>query len=665
MLTIMISYLKLHKYVIVATLSLSLFLLVTIGVNALYITASIVLLYRLFMQLLAKRFFSSKVTVALITIVLYVAILQSVIMCSWLVSYNFPLSLTPLATLIVIIISVGFRAFLRRKKPQVTVHRGSTSFSDVLSLSVSVVITALVLIGPIRAAVQENSLNVPSVLPDYMNTSIDDSNHFSRINDRIQYDRGVIYRSDAQQKVALGDTISSYPPAWQSANSVLMTSFYPEIQVGQESMFAYILSKLFWLFLLVFFFCMAVLTYCFGLEKKSLVKNKLNTWLVGSFLFFSLYTLIEQFREGFYSFMPLLISLVIIPTLLLQLREDTKKRDPSYRSMLPLVLLVANIALSWFLILPALLLTLAVVFFVPPRSGFFWASIKNFGKELASFSPILLVVFLSVLIQVLLLLAPSSRTFSEGVNDPGAITLHSIGYYVFIISGAIFGLLLTNARKTLGHFVVLLAPLLSFTLFIYIFQILTIGKPEYYYYKTLNTAVITALPFAIYGWTLVLRSLLDNTGKVNSIALSSAAVFLLPLTIGIEPLNTSNLSYLKGVRALTSSENEFISKSLASREKNKVIGDGWQDIVFYIPNDVGHNVIATNMARTTNRIDSCDNVAFSSILQDNLELLITTLGNCPEYEKPTIVTRHEHYDTIKDIVQQQGFEGKIELVSVN
>jgi hypothetical protein len=184
---------------------------------------------------------------------------------------------------------------------------------DIISIAIALFILGLLTMGPIRNSIATyGSVNIPVVAVNYMNTSIDDTNHYSRINDRLQYDRGVIYKSDAVELVALRDTVSSYPPGWHSANAMLIKSVSPDIQLGGESLLGYVLTKLFWMFVLVYCFCRATLNlFSFSSIRKDRKKYVHLAWLLGALSFFSYYVLVEQFREGFYSFIPLMVWLLL------------------------------------------------------------------------------------------------------------------------------------------------------------------------------------------------------------------------------------------------------------------------------------------------------------------------------------------------------------------
>lgn len=632
-------------------------LLLFFSLNALVILISVVILYKLMDRFLSLGPLNSLVSRLFISIFMYVGLLQISVMIGWLFSRNFSLGHVPFIALLVLIITAAIEAKYKKSTPE---KYPLLTRYDLIGLGVALTMTILVIVGPLKTFVQSSSSSMESLMPAYMNTSIDDSNHFSRINDRISYDRGVIYKSDATSKVALNDTISSYPPAWHAANATIMLAFAPNITVGNQSMTSYVLSKFFWFFMLVYFLLFAIVAIFKSLKIKLSSAN--IVWLVGSGLFFAFYALVEQFKEGFYSFIPVLIVLLILAPLLIQLASDLSEDEKRpLRLLTPSVLLISSAALSWFLIFPMITLVFLIIIF---RAGddkkfSYIARFNYFWRELLSSLPVVITAIFAIAVQIVLLLAPGSRSFTAGINDPGAISFHSMAYYAFLIIGAVLLLIKKPLWRGIFNNYLMLLSLLVFSLFVYLFQVITILRPEYYYFKTLNTAVIFCLPFAIAGWGLLVTELFE---KNRSTGLLAALLFisLLPLVIGINPTNTSNTEYLLGRRSLTETENVAISRDLTEQASGTTIK---HDSIFFSTMDHGHNIIATNMSRTAQHIDGCDNNAFSAILQNNLDALLMTLGTCDTTDAQILNVRPDDLTFVQERATTLGVSNKITIVA--
>jgi hypothetical protein len=193
-------------------------------------------------------------------------------------------------------------------------------------------------------------------------------------------------------------------------------------------------------------------------------------------------------------------------------------------------------------------------------------------------------------------------------------------------------------------------------------QIITINKLEYYYFKSLNTVLILLVPLALIGWTLLLKSVTRHPAS-SAVFLSAGFVLLLPLTIGIEPLNTSNLDYLKGKRAFTDNENRFIYNSMAERGETPT-EEREEDVILYIPNEQGHNIIGTNIIRSIQHVDDCDGEIFYSLLLNDEGRLFNNIARC-QHAPLKIITRSDSANHIQSLIAEYGVGSNVKVLAVD
>src|ERR1017187_7432417 len=223
------------------------------GYQAVVLFLSLALTYVIFEPKLSSKIFTSHFYKLVVSIVIYGAVLQSTILFVWLFDHNFPLNYSVDLAAFLLLIGFGWeklvrhQLFTRNKKLKII------TYPDTLALILGILIIVRAVGAPVAKSIKDYGyVNIPAIATDYINTNVDDASHLSRVNDRLQLNRGVIYKSDQTRNVVLQDTISIYPPGWHSANALLITSLDPGIKVGGQSLVAYVITKIFWLFVTVF-----------------------------------------------------------------------------------------------------------------------------------------------------------------------------------------------------------------------------------------------------------------------------------------------------------------------------------------------------------------------------------------------------------------------------
>ena len=513
------------------------------------------------------------------------------------------------------------------------------------------------------------SINIPAIAVSYVDVGLDNSTHLSMINDSLQLNRGVIYKSNEAKDVVLQSTISSYPPAWHSANAVIIESFYSKIKVGGQSIIAYVLTKFFWLFVLIFLFSRVVFDLFQILIRPDKHRRLLPayTWLIGGIGFFSYYILIEQFEQGFYTFLPLLISLLIAIPLLIQLNFDNKENlSNKSRVLLPIILIVANLTLSWFLILPAVTIAILFAFLYPTKNNKVRDALLGMWSELSRVLPLVVLTVLAIVVQIILITVPSSQTFRVSIDTPGSIAIPAVAYFGFIFTGLALLYLLIHRQlsKLLDNLTLLLVFLLGFSFLIYLFQILTIQQPQYYYYKTLYTAMIVAMPMAIIGWLLLIELVTNKYRQLTAVILVFGLLICFPLIIGIQPPNGDSLfNYVIGRRALTTTESAYIYNSVSARARVP-LDKRTSDVIFYEPGQIVDNIVATNILRGIKPVTNCDNEMFNDLFNDSETGLFSTIKGC-ETNPLTIVTNPDSYQLLKNLASSYNLGSNVTIRQID
>lgn len=659
---------EINKIWIVGAL-LSVGLLILASLNAAIIFLSLWLAYSILSNYISRQLFNSRSYRVVAAIVMYTVIFQAVMLVAWLFDHNFRLSWVAFAAFALFFICWLTLRSTPLGKPDSRLPLATFNQADLYSVILALIIVFLVLVGPIEKAVRAHAkIDLPTLTESYIDTSLDDSSHLSLLNDRLQLDRGVFYKTNVQQYVVHQNLISSYPAGWQSVNAAIIKAVDPNIQVGGQSATAYLLSKIFWLFILVYLFCRSITVfYIVFIRDKFLWRSSDQVWLVGAGLFFAYYILLEQFKEGFYNFIPVLICQLLTLVLLLQLGQETKSiaGSPTYRirSLFPLSLSLAGAVLAWTLVAPAALFPIALAIYYLLKGLRAPAAGRLLWRQLRFSVVFVALAVLAVLIQTKVLTSSTSRTFSQGINDPGSITQHSPWYFGLTAIGLLlfFGL---GARlfKIVEHVTAFIVGLLTFVVFIYMFQIISVHTTRYYFTKNLNVLMVLIVPIALVGWLMLIKLVGERYTGAGKFFLGASSVLLLPLVIGIDPINTSDLGYVKGDRGFSFNENAYMYNSMSARAKVPIT-DRQSDVIFYTPGQRDHNIVGTNIVRSIQPVDSCDNQQFTDLLNDNEPGLLRTIAAC-QRSPLTIVTNNDSYRPLVLMIKSASLNNKVKVVAV-
>jgi hypothetical protein len=534
----------------------------------------------------------------------------------------------------------------------------------------------LLIVPPAKDSLSTANFTSSEIILDYMNMGTDDANHIGMISDRLNLNRGVLYNTDATPHLVKPSATNSYPPGWHSANSVLINSVAPYAKSGEEVVWAYVISKFFWFFILVYLLIKTTFSlYALSIGRGTHKKGMINVVFISSVLaFFIYYSVMEQFKEGFYSFIPELISVLLLGLFIFQSRLDKDtysfNSPMRHRTLLLLVLAVIGGTLSWFLVAPALGLAAIAALLSDrlfSRRLRLTASGNNFVTEIWKCSPLLIIGVTAVALQLYLITSGTARSPEGALNEQGAITLHSSWYYLIILTGIIASYVLYNRKKYLLRLTetsVLIGLILGLSLFIYAINLRSVGQPQYYFFKTLGAAMILAIPLAIIGWTDVMNRVGAGSSVLQRLAIAFSMFSLLVLGVGLQHPNVLSLDYLRGDRTFSPKENAAIIDIL-DKQGSKAYNEAEVDTVAFIPEQPAYNIIGSTIFTLNLRPTPCHEVVMKIGMTGDLKKFEDTLKSCPNDKRGlTIATRKSALSALKNELQLPT-NGNIQIIAID
>ena len=84
----------------------------------------------------------------------------------------------------------------------------------------------------------------------------------------------------------------------------------------------------------------------------------------------------------------------------------------------------------------------------------------------------------------------------------------------------------------------------------------------------------------------------------------------------------------------------------------------------YEPGDIGHNIVGTNILRSIQPVNHCDDLQFTDLLNDNTAALFQTISSC-QVAQLTILTQSNSYTALVQEAQLYNLGSNIHIVSLN
>lgn len=595
---------KITASILITLAILILFSMLLRSFNLFIIAISLILSYKLFNPIISKKIFDSKFFASTLVFFSYIILLQCTILISWLLNHNFSLVGTPTLLLAILFIIYGYNYFLHRKENKAIQPKSKIrflNFRDILSMITAIIIVGVIVLPPIALKPEfTKSTSVMSLITG----NVDDSSHLSLVNDNLQFDRGVIFKSDAEGKTRNG---GFYPAGWHSVSAILIKMICPSIKTGSASLLAYGIQKLFWFFVLLYLLSRVSISV-FGFLSNKKLKASSYIWAMASLTLISYVLLLPIYKEGFYSFLPQLIAALLAVPVIMQicLEKDTNE---SYRSLPLLFIVCIGGCLSWLLPLPAFMLAVVIILLSLVIRKNVKVSLKNIYNVIKENAVILLLLSTSFITQIYTMTNnhnASSISLFEGIMLGGGITIYDKFFYIFIFIGLLASLILASkkVKKNVQLILVLLMSLALFCTYIFFLQINYMGKNEYYYYKILDILTLITVPFFIAGFGLFIHKIIDD--RKGIIYSTTITLIILATFIQLIGLDSSTLSFARGYRAFSSQIDNSMLKELSGHISQKYYFDKHYSF-YYVPDSKFYfqNEVAAMMAKSNAPDSEC------------------------------------------------------------
>lgn len=628
---------------------------------------SLVASYQLTSSLLRNRFFNSKFMVLVTAIFLYFILLQSVITASWTISKNVPLDWAPFTTLCFLIVNIIYAKILAKQSRPRIKSIPWFNFADVIATCVAIIMLGFLVGAPFfRYGVQDKSSVVAVVLG-----GADDAAHLGMFNDHLHFNKGTFQGAKTAEPLRQRDG-GTYPTSWHAANASVVKSIDPKITTGSESLYAYAFTKIFWYALLVFIFTRALFITYETFTKKS-TPLYVAVWLGIASLMISYFFLVDPFLEGFYNYVPQLIAVVLMGVALIQFASYSKSDAHTERqTILLLALLGIGGALSWLLVLPAIVLAIAISFLDQIRGSLPWRLfVKRLFNGIVRYLPIYLLLAVGMLAQVFMSSFAEPRIgFISTILATGGIALFSSAFYVFLLLGASLcvGLVEKKSQRYIKAFLNLAGSLLLFSGFIYLLQMHYADTNTYYYFKTLNIFLILVAQLAIIGFALLLDWINRNKALSTAVLVTGLLPLIVLQLIGLDstkyPIGLSSLAYIKGIRNTSSEVNRSIFSELQGNANQSNYGNA-DYVIFYEPGKVVQNYFGTMVLKSNKPFSECFQSLLAPVISaDNFENVMQTIEEmCPKSYTITIVTAKSDLNALRAIVAKSNVSAQLKVES--
>lgn len=645
---------KKHKVLFFISVLLIILSIYINSINIITIPISVYVLYEILKNILNNKLFNSKFLKISIIFFCYVILLQCTVLLAWLINNNFPLDYTTLLLLSFLIITCFYNEKVIKYKPEkINNDLKKINIQDIISILVAIFIVAIIALPPLYNTNNSNRLSV--FLISNTSSSSDDSSHMMFLNDNIQFNIGVIHKSYAENHTRGS---GFYPSTWSAVSAVFVKTFNSKITAGKDTLIAYLILKLFWIFVLSFF----ITRISFGITNY-FNKNKLRYVSIFSSTIISTlfcYLFVVPFSmEGAYSFIPQIISIIILIPLLIQFGFEKSKES------FPLVIIFGiGGCLAWFLSLPAFFMAIVAIAVYISANKMAEITFRNIYKLIKYCLPLTFIVIIAIVIQFLLItLSKSSDSVSliNGLLLEGSRTAHSEIYYLFYFIGFIIFYLSIKQKKSkcLYPILFLITSLLCYVGFIFTIQNCALNKSQYYYFKLFDVLLCVLVPICISGFVISINRFSKQRGRITEILIS---IILVMLLFQILDRDTGyRLYYLGGSRTINNKISKIIIDELSNNSSIKNYYKKEYTIFYTSPNAKIQNKHSSKFLRNK-PLSKCNNQLEIMIYSSSSinELLKTIKDECSGYNIK-IITDKTSYDYFQNTINSKKLSENVKL----
>lgn len=457
--------------------------------------------------------------------VLSLLILAAVIMFSGLVAWIAHIPTHPLLVLAIfglLLVVIAKQNGTQTKEKLKIINRG-----DIVSLSLGLVAPAIVIASYF---IPNASL---ATAYQFVSKGWDHGAHMLMI-ETASIEKGYTYSKDADAKTL--DHSGAYPQAWHLASANIADGFGIKFFNPSKPtivFFSYIITFMIWYTATVF--CFSRLAW----QMTESTQNKLNkTTFLFLFTVISLLAQLVTFWPALYAGYANYLSSIAYYILFVAFILEGKRKAASAYSLAAVTAMGA--ALSWFLTLPALVLTVLFIFLHQK------VSLKTKLLDLLGFKDkktwltylVATIALATALLQVGIFVAFSDISGADQLNEGDAGDTFTKGVLMFVfICVASVAYWLNNERdrkqRELSHVIVyIITSITIFTVALYIYQMASISDATYYYSKVLRIAFVIVFLFFIPIFIETI-SKIKTEGSLPKIALATGATGLLIIGSGL------------------------------------------------------------------------------------------------------------------------------------
>lgn len=600
---------------------------------------------------------SSKVFNLIVSVVILMTTMMSGSLLVWLINKNSSLDTILLFSFAILLITSVLLVMSNRKDKLRHQQIRLVTIDDYLAIFIAIFILAGMIVFP---AFRDNPRTLQANLTDFISMGTDDNNHLGMFADKLELDRGILNSTDQADKASIMSGTNIYPTSWHTANAVIIKTFINDISESthEKVLLAYVITKLFWMFVLLYLFIRVFLFVTRILTLKNELDVKINLALA-FFLsgFFAYYLLLEQFIQGFYNFIPVIIGFLLLSFFMAHTVAD--KEEPHSTAIITFGGLSA---LSWPLVLPALCLSVLLAYLNSNSNPVQW--FKKFYKSIRYQIIIAGAILIAVALQLYLLVAPGSRSISGVIIEPGAIAQHSSWFYFYIVAG--FSALLLQRQDILHkrlNYTVILASCLSLCCFIlYAYQTLKSGTVDYYFYKLLNVLMIVLAPLSTAGFLLIIYRQFSQLS--SSLPIYTMIACAVPMLIGINPTNTSNTDYVKGKRSFSNAENTTLYNAFTGDDTRIINYESGKDSVAITLDQPSFNIITSSMLRSAKKLHPCNEKSYAAAVTNDANALVSAVKLCPEEVQLNIYTRGDNKKELDKLFDNNKLSNRVEVYTL-
>lgn len=462
--------------------------------------------------------------------------------------------------------------------------------SDIVGILLSAIVLLAIFFIPL---LNNNVFSAHSNILVLATGNVDFSTHLGLYNDYIDFGTVRPWTHPAEVRGVLD---GFYPSSWHAANALVTKLIYPDIKPGVGSAIAFILLHVFWIGVLVFIMAkLAFSTYShWNRSQPKLLESISISLCIGVAIYFFI---INVARLGFFSYVPQLISALLLIYMLPQLHQDGLGK----KSVMAISIFFCTLSLAtWVLLLPVLLGSiLGVLVSAAIKRKSSWR-LDQASADVKGNWPLYLVAAIGVLSQARLISKATPATsvsFIQGILLNGGAPRYDPLLYAVLFSGLAVALYLATKRKlnAAWHdtFTYMAASTLLFVFLLFALQTYLTGDLHYYYFKSLLLLCITLTPVAA-----AMAATLVKTIKRKDKLLALTASVCLPVSlIMFIPSDASVMSYIHGTSTVSASLNQSIYERIAKPQANRV--------TLYLVDSIIPSDVATLLAQSNRPHNQC------------------------------------------------------------